>query len=218
MIRVKICGVCSPEDATAASAAGADFIGVILSPGHRRSQTHEHAAAIYAAATTRRVGVFVDPAEPEVIDLIRQLQLDVVQFHGQESPALTRRVCAHAAVWKSIRVRDPRDLLALSTPYHDHVDALLLDGFDPASAGGSGHAFDWRAAAAARRQLPDALTIVVAGGLNPDNVAAAIAALQPDIVDVSSGVERALCEKSTDKMHDFVAAARRAAAQAVPGK
>ncbi len=209
-MRVKICGICRPEDGALAAAAGADYAGVILAPGFRRSRSAAEAAAIYAAAgTCMRAGVFVDTRAAEVAALRDELALDVIQLAGSEPPALGRSLRGgRARVWKALRPASPAALVAEAAAWVEAADALLLDA---PGAGGTGARFDWEAVAAVRAQLPRELELVVAGGLDPANVARAVAVLQPDVVDVSSGVEATLGEKSPAAVHAFVTAARAAA-------
>ncbi|MGH7466415.1 MAG: phosphoribosylanthranilate isomerase [Longimicrobiales bacterium] len=210
MMGVKICGLCRPDDAAAAVAAGADYVGVILAPGMRRSQSYQAAAQIFAAAAgARRVGVFVDPQAQEVNAAISELSLSVVQLHGQESPALVASLAQSVTVWKAVRVRAPHELRDAANHY-PHAAALLLDAYHPDLAGGSGARLDWAALVQDRNGLPADLQVVLAGGLTHHNVAAAIRWLAPHVVDVSSGVERVVGEKSPELMIWFVTAARAA--------
>ncbi|HET9982224.1 MAG TPA: phosphoribosylanthranilate isomerase [Longimicrobiales bacterium] len=211
-MEVKICGVCRAEDARAAAAAGADYLGVILSPGFSRSQDAGHAAAIFAAAgNLRRVGVFVDAAPAHVAALVRALTLHAVQLHGAEPAdqveALRRET--GVAVWKAVRPRTAAELAALAAGYAA-ADALLLDGWRAGAVGGTGARAPWDALAEARRAIDARTRIVLAGGLDPANVARAAAALRPDVVDVSSGVESAPGRKSPVAIAAFVAAAHAA--------
>ena len=211
MTRIKICGVCRPQDAEGAAEAGASYIGVILAPGRRRTQTLESAAAIYAATPLRRVGVFVDASAAEILEQAETLQLDVLQLHGDESPDTARELAATGLeLWKAVHVRAPGDIMLAAERFDGVAGALLLEGWSAQDHGGVGAAFDWDAAAGARRELSPSLRIVAAGGLNPDNVARAVALLAPDVVDVSSGVEEETGVKSAVRMQAFVDAVRRA--------
>jgi phosphoribosylanthranilate isomerase len=207
-VAVKVCGVCRVDDARVAAAAGASCIGVILAPGRTRSRTIDEAAPIFDAVGIRRVGVFVDAPVGVVAGAARRLALDAVQLHGDEPVDQVQRIRAAVAcdVWKALRVRDAAGFAHGAQAYAGVVDALLLDGWSPAAHGGAGVRFDWEAVAAAG--LPADVTLIVAGGLTPENVAAAVTLLRPAMVDVSSGVEAAPCRKSSEKMHAFVAAAR----------
>ena len=221
-VQVKICGICRPEDAAVAVESGADYIGVILAPGYGRSRTVEEAARIFEAGRgARRVGVFVDPAPDELAATADRLGLDVVQLHGGETPELIAdlRRPGGFQVWKVVRPRTAADLLEAVTLYAPVCDGILLDGPGRASGAGAGWAgarFPWDAVAPARSHVPRGLALVVAGGLDPDNVAAAIACLAPDVVDVSSGVEAARGIKDPDRVRAFVAAARSAPADGAP--
>jgi phosphoribosylanthranilate isomerase len=206
----KVCGICRPEDAAAAAQAGASYMGVILAPGRRRTQTAARAAEIYAAAPLRRVGVFVDAVVDEMARIARELSLDVIQLHGAESPETARTLADQGfEVWKAVAVRQPGDLSRGADRYDDAAHALLLEGWSPQGQGGVGATFDWEAAAVARRALSPTLRIVVAGGLTPDNVGRAVELLAPDVADVSSGVEDEPGVKSVARMQAFADAVRR---------
>ncbi len=204
MTRVKICGVTRLEDATAAVAAGADMIGINLWPFSKRSVCIDDArnlasAARVAAPSVDIVGVFVNQEAGEIADLADVIGLDYVQLHGDESPEF----CASLStpVMKAIAVDSSADIVRLAAY---PVAAIVLDTPSPCY-GGSGMTFDWSLAAAATRgELP----IVLAGGLTPDNVAAAVAEVAPFAVDVASGVESAPGIKDRELMQRFVAAAR----------
>lgn len=214
MPQVKICGVCRPEDGRLASEMRADFVGVILSAGFGRSQPRARAAEIYAAAVgPRRVGVFVDEPVEAMLEAVEACGLDVVQLHGDEPPAVVAALAARGVeAWKVIRPRGAAELLAEADCYAGAA-ALLLDGQGDGSAGiagGTGARFAWAAVAEVRERLPVGPRLVVAGGLSPANVAEAVRLLRPDVVDVSSGVERVRGEKSPEAVAAFVAAARAA--------
>jgi phosphoribosylanthranilate isomerase len=207
---VKICGVCSREDAVLAGQAGATYIGVILVSGRPRSLRLDEAAEVLAGASVQRVGVFVDSPPEEVLEAAELLRLDVVQLHGAESPAVAALLGAElpARIWKAVAVRSATDILDAGDRYAGAVHGLLLDGWSRAGHGGVGASFEWAAAAEARAQLPRALTVIVAGGLDPQNVAGVVSLLEPDVVDVSSGVEESLRRKSAARVGEFIEAAR----------
>lgn len=207
MTAIKICGLCRPDDAAAAVLAGAGYLGVILSPHGPRAQSAEQAARVLAPrAGVETVGVFVDETASRVVELVRALRLDVVQLHGNESPALINeiRAAADAKVWKAVRVRDAVTARAEIARYAAHVDGILLDAWSDRGAGGTGTLFDWQALADVRSALPASSRLILAGGLNPENVRAAIVAIGPDVVDVSSGVEVRTGEKSEALMRAFI--------------
>ncbi|HET7500238.1 MAG TPA: phosphoribosylanthranilate isomerase [Kofleriaceae bacterium] len=209
MIRVKICGVTRPEDAAHAVEVGADFLGLNCWPPSKRYlppvRAPEVAAAARAAGSVRLVGVFVNQPVAEIAAIARAVSLDILQLHGDETPGDIAQVAAATGlpVWRALGVAGPTDLAGLEAwP----VEALLLDA-PSAGRGGAGKVFDWALAHEARRLYPDR-RFVLAGGLGPHNVAAAIAAVGPWAVDVASGVESAPGIKDPTKVAGFVAAAR----------
>lgn len=207
--KIKFCGITDPADADAAVTAGAWALGVILWPGSRRRCRRDVAAQI--AATHRRhvqiVGVFVNPTLQQVTRDAEELGLTMLQFHGDEGPAF----CAEAArrtgcrVIKAARVRSGADIQALH-PFH--TDFHLLDSFAAGQRGGTGETFAWDLVRAHRGRTP----VILSGGLDPDNVADAIAAVHPYAVDVASGVESAPGRKDHEKLAAFAAAVRVATA------
>jgi phosphoribosylanthranilate isomerase len=206
---VKVCGLMTPQDAEAAAAAGARYLGVILAPGGKRTVTAARANVIFGGLNVRRVGVFVDADEAELRAAAAEAGLHVLQLHGGEPPALADRMrAAGYEVWKAVRVREAAEVLEAARRYHGAADALLLDGWSAAAHGGTGTRFPWAGVAALRPALPAGLRLVAAGGLRPDNVADAARLLRPDAVDVSSGVEAAPGIKDHDAVRAFVSAVR----------
>lgn len=206
-MKIKICGVCHPGDAAVAAQCGADYIGVILATKGPRQQSMAQAREIFnRAGGALRVGVFADQSAAFVSDAAGQLGLDVVQLHGGESPSFAAEVQRqiHGRVWKMIAPQNSEDVERAVADYADVVQGLLFDH----SAGGSGRTFDWSVAADARGVLPPNVQLIVAGGLNPTNVRAAVEMLRPDVVDVASGVEDKPCEKSRTRIEAFVRNAR----------
>lgn len=199
-MRVKICGITTIEDALAAVEAGAHALGFVFAPSPRQV-TPEQAAAIIAALPpfVHSVGVFVDG---DIEAVLSRCPLDAVQFHGRESPADLARVQGTRRI-KACQVAARADLRPLAA-YREVADAFLLDARVSRLAGGTGQSFPWPLAREARRF---GLPIILAGGLSPENVAAAIEAGQPDAVDVSSGVEASPGRKDPDRVRCFVAAA-----------
>lgn len=211
MTRIKICGVTLPDDAARVGASGADFIGLNFWPKSKRYLERERANLVASTARAlgalQVVGVFVDTDLDEVQGVLAHVELDILQLHGDEHPEDVQQIAQATGkpVWKSIAVNKPRDL--------DHLDAwpadkLLLDTPSP-GRGGSGKTFDWSLAVEARRRYP-ARDFVLAGGLDPTNVAAAIATVAPWGVDVASGVEAGPGIKDPDRLAAFVAAVRAA--------
>ncbi len=200
--RVKICGLTRLEDALAAARLGADALGFNFWPGSRRylapAAAREIIRALPPLVTT--VGVFVDPTRDEAMAAAAVSGVQVLQLHGDEPPEACARL--PLPVLKAIRVRGPESL-ALLERYAGAVSGFLLDA-DSAGYGGSGRTFDWTLAARAAARAP----VVLAGGLDPGNVAEAVRAVRPWGVDVASGVEAAPGVKDHDLMARFVRAAK----------
>ena len=189
---VKICGITNQSDATAAIAAGASALGFNFYPRSPRFLAPEAAAAIRTGGGTLRVGIFVDEDPRRLLEIARLARLDVVQLHGAELPPIAY---PGVRVWKALRVGDTWDANEAAAY---EAEAILLDGPAP----GSGRPFDWRRTPA----LPQ--KIILAGGLDAGNVAAAIAAVRPWGVDACSRLESAPGVKDHDKMRRFLAAAK----------
>lgn len=204
MTRVKICGITRPEDALAAAKAGADAIGLVFYPDSPRAidiaTAWEILEVLPPFVTT--VGLFVD-ADPEWIEeILVEVPLDVLQFHGNESPEQCEQF-AHPYI-KAIRMRPDTDLAAIAKRYTD-AQGLLLDTYRPGVPGGTGEAFDWSLA-----RQPCDKPIILAGGLTPENVGEAIAQVRPWAVDVSGGVEKEKGLKDSSKINAFMAAVKAA--------
>lgn len=203
--RVKICGITSVADGLLAAGAGADMIGLMFYEQSPRHITLAQAAAISRALPpfVLRVGVFVNPDETLVTSAIRECGLNLLQFHGDESSEF----CTQFGVMslKALRVRDAESLQQLE---HLHTDAFLLDAYSQSGLGGTGEKFNWDLAVEAQRF---GKPIFLAGGLTPENVAAAVRQVHPFAVDVSSGVESAPGKKDEAKVRAFIAAVRAAA-------
>jgi phosphoribosylanthranilate isomerase len=207
--RVKICGLTRREDAEVAARAGADFLGVVLAPGGRRTVTAERAGEILSGLAPARVGVFVDATAEEMMRAARAAELHVLQLHGDESPVTARALReAGWTVWKALHPRGGEELEAGVERWAASVDALLLDGWSPEAHGGTGARFPWREVAARRARVPPGVALVAAGGMRAGNVAEAAALLRPDVLDVSSGVESAPGVKDAEAVRAFVAAVR----------
>lgn len=208
MVRVKICGVTTVQDALAACEAGAHAIGLNFVPGSPRfvtlARAHELRDAV--APFVQVVGVFVDAAAETVREAWRSGALDLVQLHGAEAPAFANELGIKPI--RAIRVRGGGDLAEL--PAWDSVArAIVLDGAGRPGAYG-GEAFDWTLVGQARTLTTR--PIVLAGGLDATNVADAIRATRPAGVDVASGVESAPGRKDPARMKAFLRAVRAAAA------
>ncbi len=198
---LKICGITNPADAAAAIDAGATALGFNFYPRSPRYITPQGAAEIPSQPGVRRVGVFVNEPRAHVEEIARIASLDVVQLHGDETPA-DYPAAAAAAVWKAVRVTEGFD----SSRYDDcPAEALLLDGPAAELYGGAGKSFDWRLAGVSSRR------IILAGGLDASNVAQAIALVRPWGVDACSRIESAPGKKDYKKMTAFLQAAKVAA-------
>ncbi|WP_126455998.1 phosphoribosylanthranilate isomerase [Sulfuriflexus mobilis] len=207
-IRTKICGITRPQDGLAAARAGADAIGLVFYPKSPRAVTIEQAAEICAALPpfVTAVGLFVDAEHFSIDDVLRGVPLDLLQFHGSETPAQCEAF--DTPYIKAIRMSEEADLVEAASHYGS-ARGLLVDTWSPTEAGGTGEAFDWdRVSPAMRGELET--PIILAGGLHPGNVAGAIAAVQPYAVDVSSGVEASKGIKDADKITAFMQAVRQA--------
>ncbi len=200
MTRVKVCGITNLEDALAAEELGADAVGFVFAPSPRR-MTPEAVGRIVAKLPPLlcKVGVFVDTPLEDVQKIMAECNLNLAQLHGSESPEYCSALFPKAI--KSFRVQDETVLGQL--PLY-HASAYLLDGYHAQLKGGSGQSFDWEIARKARDLGP----IILSGGLNPDNVARAIAAAAPYAVDVCSGVEASPGRKDHDKLRAFIEAVR----------
>ncbi|MDD9939488.1 MAG: phosphoribosylanthranilate isomerase [Myxococcales bacterium] len=199
--KVKICGVTGPAAALQAVDAGADAIGLNFYPRSPRciGQATAHAIVDAIAGRALCVGVFVDRPIEELMGLQSRLGLDCVQLHGQESPEYLSRVLPHA--YKAIRLRGPEGIAEAARYGGEYI---LVDAYVSGEPGGTGARTDWRLAA----QIARTRKLALAGGLTPDNVAAAIAAVRPFCVDVASGVESAPGIKDPTLVEAFIRAAK----------
>lgn len=202
VVRSKICGITRIEDALAALEAGADAIGLVFYGKSPRAVSIEQAAVILQALPpfVTSVGLFVDMPRDELQQLLQRLPLDLLQFHGDESPADCE---GHGRPYiKALRVRPGEDVAAAMAPYAG-ARGILLDTFVEGVPGGTGASFDWSL-------VPEnaAKPIILAGGLDAGNVATAIRQVRPYAVDVSGGVEASKGIKDAGKIRAFVRAVR----------
>ena len=197
MVKVKICGITNLKDALTAVEAGADALGFVFYAASPRHILPEQASAIirHLPPFIQTVGLFVNADQTTVTTIADRCGLDLIQLHGEETAeycvSLGRRVL------KAFRVRDIHSLAALQ---QYHVAGYLLDAWSPAAHGGTGTTFNWEIAARAAASR----IIILAGGLTPENVAGAIAAVRPYAVDVSSGVESAPGKKDAGLVSRFI--------------
>ena len=205
--RVKICGITRVEDALAAVHAGADAIGLVFYVPSPRYVTIEQAQKIVAVMPpfVSVVALFVNALPAEIKTVLAQVRIDIVQFHGDESPAECEQI--KLPYYKAIRVKADTNLLQYAVEFK-HAKALLLDTYTEAAFGGTGQVFDWRL-------VPKNLTkpVILAGGLAPQNVSLAIQQVRPYAVDVSGGVESAKGIKDTAKVAAFMQAVNQSRSQ-----
>ena len=201
-VKVKICGLTNLPDALVAVEAGADALGFVFCEDSPRFLSLETASGIIhkLPASAVKVGVFVNATEEFVQRAIAECGLNLLQFHGDESPAYCLQF--HLMSMKAFRIRDAASLQAL-TDYR--TDAWLLDSYAPGKLGGTGEKFNWDLAVEAQKL---GRPIFLAGGLTPDNVADAVRQVHPYAVDVSSGVEASPGTKHHAKVTAFIQAAK----------
>jgi indole-3-glycerol phosphate synthase/phosphoribosylanthranilate isomerase len=207
-VAVKVCGITTVEDGLMAAEAGADAVGFVFWPGSPRAVDHARARAIAAVLPpfVLRVGVFVDATREQMAQAVEAVGLDVLQLHGDEPPealaALPRRALKAVRVGPGFRAEE-------ALRYEGHAAGLLLDTRLPGSAvpGGTGRTFDW---STVREVRDGAGWLALAGGLDAENVGRAIAAVRPDAVDVSSGVEVSPGRKDPARVRAFIEAVRKA--------
>ena len=199
-VRIKICGITQERDALYAAALGVHAIGFVFAASPRQI-TPERARAIAAALPPliQTVGVFVDEDPEKVLATAAFCHLDLLQFHGNESAAYCARFGRRVIKALRIQAQSQFDRFA---EYRDVADAILLDTYVAGRPGGTGRTFDWNLAGEAGRHG----RIILAGGLNPDNVGEAISLVHPYAVDASSGLEQEPGVKDHDKMARFVEA------------
>jgi phosphoribosylanthranilate isomerase len=198
--RIKICGFTRVDDAVAAAKLGVDAIGLVFYPPSPRNVNLEQAADIVSAlpAFITVVALFVDEKERRIKEILSQVSIDCIQFHGNEA-ATDCRIYNKSYI-KAIRMKQGLDIIKISTDYQN-ASALLLDAYHPGIQGGSGRQFDWDL-------IPDnnSLPIILAGGLDEGNAEQAVKKVRPYALDVSSGVERTKVIKDVAKMATFIEA------------
>ena len=213
MFRIKICGITNINDALAASAAGADAIGFNFFSKSSRFVAPEIARQIVAAlpASVTKVGVFVNHLPDEITRIVDRVGLNCIQLHGDEPPNIMDQLPAEIPViraWQSSHEKLEALIahLALCRLAGRAPDALLFDSASNDKFGGTGHVADWQAILHHQSAFADT-PLILAGGLTPENVARAIAAVNPAAVDVASGIELSPGIKSHQKMQHFIATA-----------
>lgn len=202
---IKFCGLTRREDANHAVALGASYVGVIFAGGPRMLSPDRAAEVLRdVGASVRRVGVVADQSESEIMRIADIASLDVLQLHGAWNAERVARIreATGREIWSVVRVEGANlppwigDAIAMS-------DGTLLDAYVPGALGGTGVALPWAQLSLRLNSVRGGKPLILAGGLKPENVAVAIAALSPDVVDVSSGVESAPGIKDHDRMRAF---------------
>ena len=196
--RVKVCGITRPEDGVEAARCGADAVGLVFYAGSPRAVDIDGARAIIEVLPpfVTTVALFVDPSTQTVAEVLKALPIDLIQFHGDEAPSFCNQF--ERPYIKAVRMRDGIDLDEVARRY-GCAQGLLLDTYRPGIAGGTGETFDWLHAP---RDFH--MPIVLAGGLTPENVAAAVQQVRPYGVDVSGGVEADKGIKDAGKIAAFM--------------
>jgi phosphoribosylanthranilate isomerase len=196
--RIKICGITRPEDAKAVVDAGADAIGLVFYPPSPRAVSIQQAQEVVAdvPAFVTVTALFVNPSVEEVQSVLDGVRIDLIQFHGDEDDDFCRQF-GHPYI-KALRVRQASDVVALCLRFPSAL-AVLLDSYKPGVPGGTGETFDWSL-------VPETppKPIILAGGLDPDNINHAIDVVHPFALDVSGGVEAAKGIKDHGKITKFV--------------
>jgi phosphoribosylanthranilate isomerase len=223
-MKIKICGITNVDDAEAAIAAGADILGFIFYSKSPRYITPERTAAIVEALHVRHdsdamphtVGVFVNAEPMFVRQVLADAGLDLAQLHGDESPTDLMKLERRA--YKALRPTSHEDAAAAAAAFSSYSPtggpAFLIDAYDAHAYGGTGKVADWTTAAALAHLYPG---LMLAGGLTPANVAAAVRAVRPWGIDVSSGVEAAPGRKDHAALTAFIANARASVVDAATG-
>lgn len=203
MVKVKVCGITNPEDGGVAAGAGANAIGLVFAKSPRQiSEERAREITSKLPESLLKVGVFVNEEPDEVLRIAHEVSLDYAQLHGDESPETVEAIRdGGLGVIKALRVRDSGSLERLDDY---EADFFLLDAYSEKARGGTGERFDWGAAKALRGYA----NILVSGGLNPENVRAAIEFFEPYGVDASSSLEDAPGVKNGERVRRFVSAAK----------
>jgi len=201
VVKVKICGITNLEDALAAFFSGAQALGFVFYKKSPRNIPVSRAQKICAILPGKilRVGVFVNEKAATVKRIARLCRLDMLQFHGQESPVYCRKFKGYKII-KAFRVKDEKDLKDIS---RYKTFAYLFDSFSPKKNGGTGKRFNWKILSRSAKIEP---VVFISGGLTANNVRRAVKLLKPDWVDVSSSLESVPGKKDSRKIRRFIQA------------
>jgi phosphoribosylanthranilate isomerase len=198
---VKICGITRPEDADLAVELGASALGFVFWPGSPRYIAHETAGDIVRrnAGRVQSVGVFVDQPPEEVMQIMDVVGLDIAQLHGVESPEYCRQILQPGGRRQVIKAIGLQDGEPARLDQYDSEMLILIDAHDPSRYGGTGRTVNWNSA----REIAATRKTILAGGLNPENIARAVETVRPYGVDTSSGVESAPGVKDAARLRHF---------------
>lgn len=210
--RAKICGITRVEDVHAVVNAGCDAIGFVFFPPSPRHVSAAQAKELirYVPAYVQTVGLFVNATADDIADVLKLVALDIIQFHGDETPKDCQAIAAQVGRrwYKAIQVKPGLDVVAEIQKYQDAgASAVLLDAWHPDLKGGTGHSFDWTTFP--KLNIP----LILAGGLNPDNIEQAILTTHAYAVDVSGGVESAKGIKDQQLIERFMQGVLRGSAK-----
>ena len=210
--RAKICGITRIQDIQSAVNAGADAIGFVFFPPSPRSVNKAQAKELiqHVPAYVQTVGLFVNASADEILHILKDVPLDILQFHGDETPEQCQRIAAQAGRrwYKAIQVKPDLDVIAEIQNYQAAgASAVLLDAWHPELKGGTGHSFDWA-------QFPKLdIPLILAGGLKPENIEDAIRTTGAYAVDVSGGVESSKGMKDQQLIERFMQGVHRGSAK-----
>ena len=210
--RAKICGITRIQDIQSAVNAGADAIGFVFFPPSPRSVSPAQAKELiqHVPAYVQTVGLFVNALADEILQILKDVPLDILQFHGDETPEQCQRIAAQAGRrwYKAIQVKPDLDVIAEIQNYQAAgASAVLLDAWHPELKGGTGHSFDWA-------QFPKLdIPLILAGGLKPENIEDAIRTTGAYAVDVSGGVESSKGMKDQQLIERFMQGVHRGSAK-----
>ena len=209
--RTKICGITRIQDIDAVVAAGVDAIGFVFYPPSPRSVSATKAKVLVQGvpAYVQTVGLFVNATDDEIAQILKTVPLDLLQFHGDETPEQCQRIAQQTGRrwYKAIQMKPDLDIINSIKSYQQvGASAVLLDAWHPELKGGTGQQFDWS-------QFPKLdIALILAGGLTPDNIEEAIKTTQAFAVDVSGGVESAKGIKDQQRIEKFMQGVQRGSA------
>ena len=210
--RAKICGITRSQDIQAVVHAGADAIGFVFFPPSPRHVSAAQAKELirHVPAYVQTVGLFVNATADDIADVLKQVALDIIQFHGDETPEDCQAIAAQVGRrwYKAIQMKPDLDVINIIKSYQQMgASAVLLDAWHPELKGGTGHQFDWSA-------FPKLdIALILAGGLKPDNIERAIQTTAAYAVDVSGGVESAKGIKDQQLIEHFMQGVQRGSAK-----